>query len=234
MPALPVQSYDILMLAVLVLCTLLGAWKGMAWQLAALASILVSGEVAIHLSGPLAPMFSAQSPWNRCIAMLVLYAVTSLGIWIGFRMVSGAINRVHLKEFDRQIGTLFGAFKGILWCIVITFFAVTLSEPARQTILKSRSGYYIAVVTERAVPVLPTEVRAVLGKYIEELDRKLDPKTPADQPSHDPVDRGLPLPSSQLSADGDGSDVLRESASGERSAERTGSAGQLDEGPWTR
>jgi hypothetical protein len=35
------------------------------------------------------------------------------------------------------------------------------------------------VLTARAVPLLPQEVRAVLGKYIDELDRKLDPKEPA-------------------------------------------------------
>ena len=86
---------------------------------------------------------------------------------------------MQLKEFDRQLGTLFGAVKGVLWCVVITFFAVTLSEPARQGVLKSHSGYYIAVLTARAVPLLPQEVRAVLGKYIDELDRRLDPKQPA-------------------------------------------------------
>jgi membrane protein required for colicin V production len=176
----PLQAYDILMLVVLVLSALFGAWKGMAWQLAALASIVVSAGVAAHFSGPLAPLFSSQTPWNRFLAMLVLYVVTSLGVWLLFRMVSGAIDRVQLKEFDRQLGALFGAAKGVLWCIVITFFAVTLSEPARQIVLRSHSGYWIAVVTERGAPILPEEVRAVLGKYIEELDRKLDPHTAAD------------------------------------------------------
>ena len=111
--------------------------------------------------------------------MLVLYVATSLVIWLVFRMVSNAINRVQLKEFDRQLGGLFGAVKGVLWCVIVTFFAVTLSEPGRQAVLKSHSGYYIAVLTARGVPLLPQEVRAVLGKYIDELDRRLDPKQPA-------------------------------------------------------
>ena len=179
MPSFPLQAYDFLMLSVLFLSTLFGAWKGMAWQLAALASIVVSAVVAAHFSGPLAPLFSTQEPWNRCLAMLVLYGVTSLAIWLAFRAVSEFINKLQLKEYDRQLGALFGAAKGVLWCIVITFFAVTLSEPARQSILRSQSGYWIAVVTERGAPILPQEVRAVLGKYIEELDRRLDPNTPS-------------------------------------------------------
>ena len=172
----PLQPYDFLMIAVLFCCTLFGAWKGMAWQLAALASLVVSGLVAIRVSGPLAPYFGPQSPWNRCIAMLLIYLGTSLAIWMVFHLVSRFIDRLRLKEFDRQLGGLFGAIKGVLWCVVITFFAVTLSEPARQAVLKSYSGYYIAVLTRRAGPLLPTEVRAVVGKYIDELDRKLDPK----------------------------------------------------------
>jgi membrane protein required for colicin V production len=176
------QPYDFVMLTVLVVCTLFGVWKGMAWQLASLSALIVSGLVAAHFSGPLAQYFGAEAPWNRCIAMLILYVLTALAIWLLFRMVSGIISRVKLKEFDRQLGGLFGATKGALWCVVITFFAVTLSEPARQAVLKSHSGYYIALATSRAAPLLPAEVRAVVGKYIAELDRKLDPRTPAAEP----------------------------------------------------
>ena len=174
------QPYDFLMIrSACPLRRCFGVLKGMAWQLAALASLVVSGLVAAHFSGQIAPYFGAEAPWNLCLAMLVLYVATSLVIWLVFRVVSSAIDRVQLKEFDRQLGGLFGAVKGVLWCVVITFFAVTLSEPGRQAVLKSHSGYYIAVLTARGVPLLPQEVRAVLGKYIDELDRRLDPKQPA-------------------------------------------------------
>ncbi|MGA2797474.1 MAG: CvpA family protein [Thermoguttaceae bacterium] len=175
-----VIPYDIVMLVVLLGAAVFGAWKGMVWQLASLASLLVSAAVAIHFSTPLAPYFSATEPWNRFLAMLVLYILTSLAIWLLFRMVSGIVNRVKLREFDRQMGALFGLAKGVLFCVVITFFAVTLSEPARQIVLKSYSGYAIACLTRNANPILPEDVRAVIGKYIDELDQKLDPNT---QPS---------------------------------------------------
>ena len=94
--------------------------------------------------------------------------------------MAGVIDRVKLKEFDRQMGALFGLAKGVLFCVVITFFAVTLSENLRQTVLGSFSGRAIAVLIKNATPVLPQEVTGVLGKYIEELDRRLDPNEPAD------------------------------------------------------
>ncbi len=168
-----VQPYDFLMLAVLVGAALWGAWKGVVWQIAALASVLLSAAVALHFSRPLAPYFSAHEPWNRFLAMLVLYAAVALAIWLVFRFVAGIINRLQLKEFDRQLGTLFGLAKGALYCVIITFFAVTLSEPARQSVLESRSGGLIARAIRNANPILPDDVRHWLGKYIDELDAKL-------------------------------------------------------------
>jgi membrane protein required for colicin V production len=170
------QPYDFLMLAVLVLCTVFGAWKGMAWQVAALASVIVSAGVAVHGSRPLTPFVPLEEPWNRFVAMLALYLITALGVWLLFRLVAGIIDRVKLKEFDRQVGAMFGAAKGVLLCLVITFFTVTLSETARQSVLRSRSGYYTALLIQRARPVLPEDVRNVFGKYIEELDRRLAPE----------------------------------------------------------
>ena len=168
-----IQPYDFLMLAVLVGTAIFGAWKGMAWQAASLGAMFVSAGVAVHFSAPLAPYISAHEPWNRWLAMLVLFVATSLAIWLLFRLVSGVIDRVKLKEFDRQLGAIFGLAKGILYCVIITFFAVTLSETARQTVLQSRSGDFIARGIHRANPFLPDDVRTWVGKYIDELDEKL-------------------------------------------------------------
>jgi membrane protein required for colicin V production len=179
-----IQTYDIVMLVVLLGAAVFGAWKGMVWQIASLASLLVSAWVALHFSAPLAPYFSATEPWNRFLAMLVLYVLTSLAIWLLFRMVSGIVDRIKLKEFDRQMGAMFGLAKGVLLCVVITFFAVTLSESARQMVLKSYSGDAIARLTRNANPILPEDVRAVIGKYIDELDQKLEPSAPASQPEN--------------------------------------------------
>ncbi len=191
------QPYDLLMLAVVVGAMLFGVWKGVVWQLAALASVVVSAAVAVRSSAALAPYFSAQEPWNRFIAMLVLYLATAAGIWLAFRLVAGIIDRLKLKEFDRQLGTLFGLAKGVLYCVVITFFAVTLSEAGRQTVLQSRSGDLIARGIRDANPILPADVRRWLGKYIDELDEKLHQPPVAPEAAKAPVP---PLPKAATKA----------------------------------
>ena len=60
---IPIEPYDIVMVAVIFCCTLFGVWKGMAWQVAALAALVVSAIVASQYSGALAPHIkSASSP----------------------------------------------------------------------------------------------------------------------------------------------------------------------------
>lgn len=171
------EPYDICMLVVLVGTTIFGAWKGMAWQVASSVSLVASYAVALRFSAPLAHHFGQQAPLNRFIAMFVLYMGTSLAIWITFRVVSGFINRVRLTEFDRQMGALFGAAKGILLCVAITFFAVTLSTKARGAVLQSRSGYYIARLLDRADTIMPKELHEVLDPYLNKLGKELDPTT---------------------------------------------------------
>jgi membrane protein required for colicin V production len=169
------EWYDIAMLVVLVGTTLFGFAKGMAWQLASLASLILSYFAALRFSEPLAStgLFGDEAPWNRFVAMLAVYLATSLAIWLVFRFVAGWIDRVKLQEFDRQIGGLFGFAKGVLLCVAITFFAVTVVPATRDDVLRSRSGHYIALLIARADAVMPPEVHEVLNPYLDRLEHEL-------------------------------------------------------------
>lgn len=171
------QIYDIIMLAVLVAAIVYGAWKGLAWQLASLAAIFVSYFVAMRFRQPVAERIEATPPWNVFLAMLILYLTCSAVIWLSFWLVKGAIDKVKLKDFDHQIGAILGAAKGVLMCVIITLFAVTLlDDERRKTICESKSGHYIALLLDRAHGVMPEEVHDVLHPYIHDLDKKLDPE----------------------------------------------------------
>jgi membrane protein required for colicin V production len=176
------ETYDIVMLVVLGGATLFGFLKGFAWQVASLASLVLSYMMALKFSDQVAPLLNADPRWNKYLAMLVIYAGTSLAVWMGFRFVSGAINRIRLNEFDRQIGGLFGLIKGALLCTIITFFAVTLSETTRGAVLKSKSGGYIARFLHEAKPIMPPELSELLGPYVDKLNRGLDPTQTVEHP----------------------------------------------------
>ncbi len=167
------QTYDLVMIGVVAVATLLGFYKGMARQVASIASLVVSYFAALRLSPSLAACIRQPEPLNRFIAMLVIGLLASLVTWLVFRKVSQFIDRVCLKEFDRQVGGLFGAAKGVLLCLVITFFAVSLSAASRQTVLASQSGQLIARLIHQAGPVMPHEIHKLLDPYLSHLEEQL-------------------------------------------------------------
>jgi membrane protein required for colicin V production len=170
------QTYDLLMVVVLAGTTLFGFWKGMAWQIASLASLVLSYFAALRFSEQLAPTFGDQAPLNRFVAMLVIYVVTSFIIWTIFRLVSGAIDKVRLESFDRQLGAMFGLAKGVLLCVAITFFAVTLLPPAQgEAIVASQSGRYIVALLDKSHSIFPPEVHQVVDPYLDRIEQRLTP-----------------------------------------------------------
>lgn len=176
------QTYDFLMLFVLGGLTIYGFSKGMAWQLAYLGSFIASYFVAVKFSDRLAPMFGQQAPLNKFAAMLAIYVVTSFLIWMVFRFVRRGIDQVKLQNFDRQMGALIGAARGVLWCVGITFFAVTLLPAAqKQAVIGSQSGRYIAKFIDNADAVMPPEVHQVVRPYLDRLEGELNQGSPAAQ-----------------------------------------------------
>ncbi len=169
------QNYDIAMLVVLAGATIFGAVKGLAWQLAALGSLVASYFVALHFSPDLAARIGGQPPWNRFVAMAILYVGAGAAIWFVFHLVSGFMDRLKLRDFDRQLGALFGCATAVVLCVVLTFFAVTLSDPTRAAVLESRSGYVIAALLDRADGLMPRELHEVLDPYMHRLEQELKP-----------------------------------------------------------
>lgn len=168
-----IPIYDILLGLILLWTTVYGAIRGFAWQVASLSSLLVSAWVAVRWSPLLAPYLSREAPWNRYLAILVLFVLCSLVIWLAFRYVSQAIQRIRLEGFDRQMGALLGLAKGIVLCLVLTFFALTLSEGTKRLVLESHSGPWVAALIPRAVQVLPPEIRQSVGESIRKFEETL-------------------------------------------------------------
>lgn len=169
------QAYDIIMLIVLGVTTLIGFRKGLAWQIASVAAIVVSYVVAVQFRDVVADKIAADPPWNTFLAMLILYVATSFLIWAVFQLVRGFIDRAKLNEFDQQLGAIFGLAKGVLLCVIITLFAVTLlGDRSRQQIIQSRSGLYIARLLDKADHVMPEELHDLLHPYLHRLDERLE------------------------------------------------------------
>jgi membrane protein required for colicin V production len=183
------------MLVVLVFATFRGYIKGLAWQIASLASIVVSYIVAYRFRDQVASYIDVPDPWRGLIAMLALFVGSSVVIWFLFQSLKSGIEKAKLKDFDKQLGAIFGAVKGAALCTLITLFAVCLLEPGMtQQIVNSRSGGYIARALDRTKALIPTEIHDVLEPYIEKAEDRFQDRTVMDgklvpMPSQDRIGR---------------------------------------------
>ena len=183
------QGYDIIMLGVLAVAAFRGYSKGLAWQISSITSLVVSYFVAYRFRDRVAVYIEVADPWRSLIAMLILFVGSSLVIWFIFQRVKGAIEKAKLKDFDQQLGAIFGAVKGAAWCTLITLFAVSLLQPSMsQKIVNSRSGGYISRLLASSKNVIPSEIQQVIQPYIQRAEERLQGRDVMNQSSHgDPI-----------------------------------------------
>ncbi|MEX0715810.1 MAG: CvpA family protein [Planctomycetaceae bacterium] len=170
------MQYDLVVILILVLATVHGTYRGFVSQLATIAALILAFVFAGPVSTQLAPFISLDPPLDRWVAMLAAYVVLSLGCFMVARTLRGAIDKARLVEYDRHLGGVFGFLKGGVFCLVLTFFLVTLFENLRPYIVgtpqghPSKTGYLSALILDRLYPVVPAEFAEVVDRYLHEYD----------------------------------------------------------------
>ncbi|HIF01403.1 MAG TPA: hypothetical protein EYQ63_31485, partial [Fuerstia sp.] len=108
-------------------------------------------------------------PLKHWISMFILYLGFSLGSFMVARILNSWLEKAKFKDFDRHLGGLFGLVKGAVICLVATFFAVTLSDSLKGTVLESRSGEAACYILDHIEPLTPEYFHEYLEKYQDEL-----------------------------------------------------------------
>ncbi len=171
---LPMNIFDLIILAVLVLLMLRGFMKGMVSQIVSVGSYFVCWIVASRFAFAVAPSIPAEEPWNRIGAMLLLFVGTMIVIRLIHRKIEKGMESMKIKEFDRQMGALLGLLKGVLICMVITFFAVMLTEQSRQSVFESKSGKYITFLITKTGAFIPEDACKLLKAQIALFDAEVN------------------------------------------------------------
>jgi membrane protein required for colicin V production len=106
------------------------------------------------------------------------------------------IDKVKLEAFDKQLGAMFGFAKGVLLCIAVTFFAVTLLPPTQgEQIVGSQSGQYIVAFLQKADAVVPPELHQVIDPYLNRVQERLNPNHQSNWPASASAQPSVPAQS---------------------------------------
>jgi len=172
------QVYDIIILILVGWLTLRGAMKGMVSQLASIAAVIASFWAAIRFGPVLQPImqsiFKTEPPWDKVLAITVAFVGASIAVMFLKNIVTKIISAIRMNKFDRLCGALFGFLKGVLIGMVITFFAVMLSEQTRDMATQSHSGKILVRLIQHTQTVLPEDVSTLIETNLEGFRQQID------------------------------------------------------------
>ena len=183
------QTFDIVMTVVLGGSVLIGAWKGMVWQISMVGSILGSFYVARTMHQNLAEAIGdLGSPWSTYLAMGALYILTSMLIWFLHGIVQKKLEKHDMKTFDHQTGGLMGIVNGALLCSVLTVTMVAFTgEETHGNIAESKSGVYINKMVKAVRDILPADVAEPINKHFDTLNTLIEQGSPGSaEPEEEP------------------------------------------------
>ena len=147
---------------VIVISVLSAAAQGFFYELFALAGAVLGYLVAAWEYPRLAAWYMryVNSGWAADIAgfMTIFIAFALLGGLVG-RLARWAVHGVGLRWFDRVLGGLFGAIRGLAVCTVIVLALASFS-PTSRYLQNSRIAPFLLVTSRGLVWAAPAELRA--------------------------------------------------------------------------
>lgn len=184
--------YDGLMVLLVLFAIMTGAWRGAAWQIAPIASLVLGYFFALPLSEATKDFFG-EPPLNRLFAMGAMYLAIAMGVYLVARSVRESVQRLKLEAFDAHLGAILGGVKGVLFTIAITLGLITFFPNSREMILASETSSVAARILHRISPILPQQMNVVLRPYIEKLGPLPEVEAP-DSDFGEPPERRLVQP----------------------------------------
>ena len=163
--------YDLIVLGILLAAAYRGLQRGVIYQVAAIASVVLCFVFSEVISAVVAPAIPLAPPLNYWVAMVVAFVGLSFLSFGTARVLDAAVEKAKMREFNRHLGAAFGLVKGVAFCLVLTFFLVTMSPKARSALSPSRSARYAAVIMHKIHPVMPEKLQIALERYIDEASR---------------------------------------------------------------
>lgn len=153
-------GFDVIVLAILFLSTLLAFVRGVIRELISIAAWVVGIVAAITYAGAVAQMLSGLpvTPVVRHVIAfaLVLVVVLIAGAFVAW-MLRSAVHAVGLGFVDRFLGGLFGVARGVLAVMAFVLIAGLTTMPKQDWWQNSLLGAPLAEAALALRPYLPSE-----------------------------------------------------------------------------
>ncbi len=156
---------DWIFLGVLLLSMVIGAWRGLVFEVLSVLSWIAAFVLAQWFAPRAAdflPMSGATEAMRYAAGFVVVFiAAIFLGGLIAF-LTKKLIAAVGLRPADRLLGAAFGVVRGVIILLALTVVVGMTPLKSGQLWQESMGAHVAAVVLTGLKPVLPQE----FGKYL--------------------------------------------------------------------
>ena len=156
---------DWIVVAVLAISLVVGAWRGLVYELLSLANWIAAFLLAQWFAPDVAhylPLASVTEAVRYAAGFVVVFVVALFAGGLIAFLVRKLIAAVGLRPVDRVLGAAFGLVRGVLVLLALTVVA-GLTPMVKSPWWQESTGAGVAVVVLQGLkPVLPEEV----GKYL--------------------------------------------------------------------
>lgn len=160
MPAL-----DWIFAAVLLLSMVLGAWRGLVYEVLSLVNWVVAFILAQWLALDAAqqlPMSGTSEPMRYAAGFLLVFVLVILLGGLIVVLIKKLTAAVGLNPLDRALGALFGVFRGVLLLMLATV-VVNMTAMKDSSVWRESVGAAMAETLLTSLkPVLPHELNRFL------------------------------------------------------------------------
>jgi membrane protein required for colicin V production len=155
------NGFDVAMLAVMVLSTAVGVWRGLVFELMSLLGWFVAyfaAQWATVMVAPYVPVGVPGSPLNHAAAFALTF-LCALVVWaLLSRLLKALVHATLLGGLDRLLGGIFGALRGLV--LLLALAAVVTRTPwAESPVWQQSTGAAVLnVLLSGLAPALPAQI----------------------------------------------------------------------------
>jgi membrane protein required for colicin V production len=160
-----VTAVDWILLGVLVFSMLLGAWRGLVYEVLSVLGWVVSFYVAQWFAPDLAtrlPVQSASDPVRYAAAFVLIFIAAVFAAGLLAFVVKKLVAAVGLAPVDRVLGAAFGVLRGIILLLAATVVIDMTALKSSSWWQESKGAPVLTATLKALKPVLPEQ----FAKYL--------------------------------------------------------------------
>jgi membrane protein required for colicin V production len=160
-----VTSIDWILLVVLLASLLMGAWRGLVYEVMSVIGWLASFVLAQWLAADVAqqlPMQSAGESLRYAAGFVIVFVASVFAAGLISAMLRKLISVIGLRPVDRVLGAGFGLFRGVILLLALTVVLHLMSMTQSEWWQESQGGPVLTALLKGLKPVLPAHFGAYL------------------------------------------------------------------------